>query len=499
MKIISIPYTHNNNHKKSLNFKSRDYFLKIKQLPEMSCGCCGKKVLWVDKYIDAVTSLSKPLKVVLSHGKLDYVQKVFPEAWKTLIGFATKYPEQTLDEIVESQENYVQLKVNIAERLEDPSIEENTKERNYLDRRIGREFFDLLARSRCMMKNSSTVIEKMLPLKSYLHGEKKEAFELLENYAKIYPDKTLREIVEEIHTFHEKRDSDFRKNKIIEINQHFSNIKNITKEKAPEMYEFMDFIEKQSWEILKTEKDPSCRKYKIKNLYIENFKKYGYNNILPEILKEIEAIPVVLVNADTFLAHAYWKNFSDGKILDTIFNPIFSTEEHIIRIANHGVDRIGNKTVLCKECNDLRKDNYDTFVEYHPEMLENYQKQINIVIDSLINEELDEDYRFYPYTISQTLKTDSKGKIDLDLVSYSKVMIKKVKQRLAKLEKEVEKLTEKRNELICSILKTSPELMAMISEKIDNTNKETQALRDKIWTERNLQSIASKYLNERKV
>lgn len=498
MKIISTSYTQNNNHKKSINFKNRDYFVKIKQLPEMSCGCCGKKVLSIDKYIDAVTSMSKPLKFILSRGKLDYVQKAFPEAWKTLIKFASKYPEQTLDEITEAEENYVKLKVNIANELVDPNIEENSREQNYLDRYIGKCFFDLFANSRCMMKESSIVIKNFLPLKSYLHGEKKEAFELLENYSKIYPDKTFREIVEQVHTFHEKRDYDFRQNKILEINQYFSNIKNIIKEKAPKMSEIMDLLEKQSWEILKTENDPSCRKYKIKQLYTENFKKNGCEKILPLILQEIEKIPVVLVNADTFFVHAYWKNFSDGKIIDTIFSPIFSTEEHIIRIANHGVDRTGNKTVLCKECNDLRKDNYDIFVEYHPEMLENYQKQINIVTDSLINEELGEDFRFYPFTIAQTLKNDSKGKIDLDLVSYSKVMLKRSKQKLIKLEKEIEILTEKRDDTICLALKTTPELMATISKKIEDINTEMQATRDKIWTEKNLQNIIHDYLKGRK-
>ena len=148
--------------------------------------------------------------------------------------------------------------------------------------------------------------------------------------------------------------------------------------------------------------------------------------------------------------------------------------------------------------NDLRKDNYDIFVEYHPEMLENYQKQINIVTDSLINEELGEDFRFYPFTIAQTLKNDSKGKIDLDLVSYSKVMLKRSKQKLIKLEKEIEILTEKRDDTICLALKTTPELMATISKKIEDINTEMQATRDKIWTEKNLQNIIHDYLKGRK-
>ncbi len=498
MKIISTPNIYNNNQSNSPNFKNKDYFLKIKQLPGITCGCCGKEVLRVDEYIKNITPLSKPLSYILSRGKLDYVQKYYPEAWKTLIGFATKYPEQTLDEIVESQENYVKLKVNIAERLEDPSIEENTKERNYLDRRIGGRFFDLLARSRCMMKNSSTIIENIIPLKSYLDGTKKEAFELLEHYSKIYPDKTLREIVKEVHTIHEKRNVEYKQNKLIEINQRFSNIKNLTKEKATRMSEIIDSLEEKSWEILKKEKDPACRKYKIKNLYIENFKKYGYDNIHPEILKEIESIPVILVNADTFFAHAYKNNFSDEKILRTIFDPITGSEEHIEFVSDNGADRIGNKTVFCKECNDLRKVPYHIFVEYHPEILENSQKQIDIITNSLKNEELTEDYRFYPYTIAQKYKQESQGKINLNLIQYSKEMLKRSKQKLAEFEKEIENLTEKRDNIIV-IIQKKPELKTELTKEVESINKEIQALRDKIWSERNLQSIIHNYLNERKV
>ncbi len=500
MKIVLSPNT-NCKQKKiySPNFKNRDYFLKIKELPDMTCGCCGKKVLRSDIFVNSINSLSKPLSYILSRGKLDYVQKAFPEAWKTLLKFSSRYPDLTLDKIIENQENYVKLKVNIADELDIPSLEENSKDRINLDRYIGKRFFDLSSKSRCMMKDSSTVIEQLLPLKSYLHDAKKEAFELLEQYSKIYPQKTLREIIETVHPYHEKRNLEFKQNKITEINQQFSNIGNIIKEKAPKLSKVIKSLEEKSWNILKTEQDPSCRKYKIKELYKEKLKNFGYKNVIPEVLQEIEKIPVSLVNADTFFAYAYHKNFSDGEILEAIFNPIIASEEHIVMVSDSGKDLIGNKTVLCKECNGLRKEPYSTFVKYHPETAENYQKQIDTITKNLIDGSLSENYRFYPYTVTQALKKDSNEKIDLDLIFYSQEMLTQSEEKLKILEEEIEKLTNKRDYLICSILKASPESKLTISEQINNANIEMQALRNKIWTERNLQTIINEYLKGKNI
>lgn len=223
------------NNKDSINFKSRDYFLKIKQLPNMTCGCCGKEVLNVDSYVKTISTLSKPLSYILKIGKLDYTQKYFPEAWKTLLDFAKKYPEQTLDQILEQQENYVKLKVDITNQLDDPTVKENTKERSYLDRRIGGRFFDLLARARSVMTNSKIIIGEFIHLKPYLHGLKKEVFEQLEEYSKIYPDMTLSEIIKTVARFHDENGTVFKQEKINAINETFNNIEILTSERDIEI------------------------------------------------------------------------------------------------------------------------------------------------------------------------------------------------------------------------------------------------------------------------
>ena len=497
MKINLMINNYNSNNKKIPSFRNRDYFLKIKGLPNNICACCGKKVLNADVFVKNISPLTKPLSFVMEKGKLNYLKKYYPEDWKTLLYFSREYPQKTLDKILDSKENYVRLKVNIANHLEDSSIEENTKKRIYLYRKIGGRFFDLLCRYRSSMESSYQVISGLVPIKPYLDGLKKEVFEQLEEYSKIYPDKTMSEIVKEVHELHDERVIKYRDQKYSEIEQIFQKIKNIFAEKTPENTEICDILKEETWKILKNERDPQGRKYKIQNVFIENLTKNQCENLIPTILKEIERIPISISNVDSFFSFAYHKNFDDEKIIRSIFNPYIASEEHIKSVADNGVDRIGNKVILCKECNDLRRVPYKTFLAYHPEMLINAQKQMNIITQNLLDGILDEDYRFYPFTITQTYSTESEGLINLDLTVYAKKMLKLSKDKLAELDKEIEVLSELRDVKVYEMIK-HPEQKDKLNTELSDINQKMQVLKGKIWTERNLQNIINDYLKGKK-
>ena len=498
MKINLMTHNYNSsNNKKTPSFKNRDYFLRIKELPDNVCACCGRKVINADVFVKNISPLCKPLSYVLEQGKLNYTKKYYPEAWETLVLFSQQYPEMTLDKILDSKENYVRLKVDIASRIENPNIEENTKERQYLDRRSGGRFFDLLCRARSTMKKSSVVMPGLAEIKPYLDGLKKEVFEQLEEYSKIYPDKTISEIVKEVHKFHDEQGIKYKEEKYKEIEQIFINIQNIFEDKSPENVEIFDILKEETWKILREEKDPQRRKYKIKNLYIKNLTKNNYKELIPLILKETEKIPTSILNVDAFFSHAYHNKFDDEKVIRTIFNPFIASEEHIKAVSDNGVDRIGNKIVMCKGCNDLRKVPYNIFINYHPEMLENAQKQMDIITQKLLDGILDEDYRFYPFTIAQTYLTESEGLIKLDLTKYSNKMLKLSKNKLAELDKEIEVLSELRDVKVYEMIK-HPEQKDKLNTELSDINQKMQVLKGKIWTERNLQNIINDYLKGRK-
>ena len=49
------------NNKKPV-FKASDNFLPIKQIPDMVCACCGKKVLSAEKFAKICARITKDLK-----------------------------------------------------------------------------------------------------------------------------------------------------------------------------------------------------------------------------------------------------------------------------------------------------------------------------------------------------------------------------------------------------------------------------------------------------
>ena len=128
-------------------------------------------------------------------------------------------------------------------------------------------------------------------------------------------------------------------------------------------------------------------------------------------------------------------------------------------------------------------------------MLQNMQAQMNIITDSILNGKLTEDFRFYPFTIAQAFKADSEGKMNLDLIYYSQEMLKRSKQKLKELEKELEDLCEERDFKVYKIQKNQETKISAIDE-INEMNACIQSKRDQIWTEKNLQTIINEYLKK---
>ena len=176
-------------------FKGPVYFQQIKAIPDMICGCCGKKTLHVDKFIKAVTPLSKPLSVQVENGVLNYLKWKFPKAWETIQSFTERFPDQSLDEIIHTEDNdvneqYTELKKAVVEDIDTQKETYDFATGIERERFVGKVFFDLTDNSRAYMVSSAEVIEHLLPLKQYLVGPKKEVFEQFEIYSCSTPQST---------------------------------------------------------------------------------------------------------------------------------------------------------------------------------------------------------------------------------------------------------------------------------------------------------------------
>ncbi|MBE7709225.1 MAG: hypothetical protein E7Z93_02120 [Cyanobacteria bacterium SIG32] len=496
--LITNPFSKENSCK-TPSFKKADFFVPIKQINGMVCGCCGKKVLSVDTLVKAQTPLGKPLGYIIEKGGMDFVKKRFPAIWDILESFAQKYPKNNLDEIVEISENYSRLKYSVAEEVGLLEIKDESKERIDADRRIGRFFYDMIDHGRAIMKGSSTVMKAMLPLKPFLTGTKKEVFEQFEIYARKYPKKRLSEIVklDEVRKFHEAKNILQRAATREKMDYHFDNIRLMVKKKNPAAVEQFDELKRTVIEMFRTEKDPAARLSVAKDMYSEALSTNKCEKLIPAVMQELEQLPETFVTLDSFFASAAIHKANDSVLLSLLFSPILATEEHVVAVSQNGTDRVENKIVLCRECNAFRYSKpYSQFIAYHPDMPENLQKQIDLVVEEHIKGNLPENLRFYPVKIAKTLKDSSKGKINLNIDKYCEYEIAKSVPLLKKYREEIKELREKRDKKIAYTVKNN-KISTYMKKSLSELNEKIIDLKDKIFLEENIQSRIKDYYKDK--
>ena len=500
MQIISLPFINNIStpQKKSPSFQKLDKFTQIKQIPDLICACCGKKLLSADKYASSITPLSKPLEYSIRKGKFNYLKNLLPKSWDLIKNFTYKYPNASLDEIIEKKNEYIALKITIAETMDDPEIINNTPERFALDKKISKTFFKILENGRCYMKEAPMVIEKLAPYKSLLTDYKKDVFETFENYAKIYPDKTLYQIIQETHSIHETKATEFKEKTLKLIKERLANIKQIVKDK-PQILEQINEKEQEIIEIIYQDYSIPTRNDKIKKIYNKILKKNNSACFFHQIMNEIKQLPESVFNVDTFIANAYKYNHSDAKVIINLYIDSISSEQCIVPLKENGKNKVGNKIVLCNGCVREKVDiPYNLFINIHPEMIENMQKQMDIITNEILKKNLIGNFRFYPLLIAHKFKEFSQGKINLNLTRYAEEIKKDSLKNIQDLEEKIKEIENDINEKI-EFIDKFPTLRRDFMERINVLNSKIHNIREQITIEQDLLQKIENYLKEFKI
>ncbi len=431
-------------------FKSIDDFNRIKSLPNMVCAICGKKTISNDVYIKAITSISKPLVYNMGKGALDYLQKLYPLVWEQFQNFAERFPKLTIDEILEKEGNYADLKRAVVKTLEPVPVPCHTPERIELDRNIGKVFFDAIENARTHMKSSSVVMKGLMELKGYLDGIKKDVFEQFEIYARKYPKKTLSEIIRipEIQKFHSVKNLLQRIETREKLDYHFENIRELVKKKNPKAVEHFDELKEKVLEMFETEKDEDARIYYAKNMYKEALKKHKCDSIEEAVLNEIDQVPRSFLTKDSYFNYIYNHGYTDGRIIFSLFSPLLASEDHILAVSRGGLDRHENKCITHRACNGMRGSKpYSEMVKFHPEMPNYAQEQMDIVTQNILNHNLPNELLFYPVKTAETYYRESNGNIDLDITDYCIKGMEQSSSRLDNIEAEVNSLSEEKQKI----------------------------------------------------
>ena len=402
------------------HFKSKLFNAQaLQNVPNLTCACCGKKIIAPVDVSRGFADLSMPLSDVIQNGWLDNWKKV-SYIWSILLKYAKEFPGKSLDTVVQSDDEVfhnLRHMVCVSVRKKNPDLDNNTV------KSLSREVYqDILHSSRTELMNAPIVMERFTPFKSYLQGVQLDAFEVLQAYAQKYPNKRLSEILAlpEVYNFHASRNDLNQKIGLEKLDLHFANILKIIKREDPLSVLGFKKAEEVARDILMQERDPSIRIPKIKNYYKNKLEFMNCTNVQDKVLEEIDAFPSLLPTVDTYFKHAHDYKFSDSMIIKNILRPYTGSFEHIVPRSRDGGNNIYNGIVMCQSCNRSRNTrDYTDVLAYHPEMKENVQKQIDRIVEYILSGEVDEAaIARWPIQVSNVLETYTGGLIKPDIRDY---------------------------------------------------------------------------------
>ncbi len=447
---ISVNYLNNNMYNANqTSFKSRMFDIQaLQNIKGIPCACCGKKVISPEDVAHTFAKISRPLSESISKGFLDMWKSV-PNIWAILNNFAQKYPKDSFDAIVQRDDDdfhNIRGAVSADARKENPDVENR-----YINHLAKNAYVDILYSSRTELEAAEKVMDKFSQFKKYMSGKPLEAFETLQIYAQKYPDKRLAEIINlpEVYEFHKTRKELNDKKQNEKLNFHFKNIIKIIKSEDPLSVLCFKKNEIAVHDILHKYKDLVARKEAIKNLYINRLDFMKCNNVSKQVLAEVAQFPDFRRTEDDFFVYAHDNNYSDAMIIRSLISPFMGTFEHVIPKVYSGSDSIYNGIVMCAGCNHSRGTYpYSKFIEYHPEMKKNTQKQIDYVIRQILTDKVnDVTISRWPIVITRALKMYTNEEIKPEIADYTDYAIKFISDKYASDKAEIEKL----NDLISDI------------------------------------------------
>lgn len=293
---------------------------------------------------------------------------------------------------------------------------------------------------------SEQAIALLKPFESRMHPVEKQVFCLLKDLSKKDPEKNLRQLLDKVRPEHlevlkqQENDILMRMSKYnqkrVKDKEDATKIDNLLTE-AVEIIEKQDenyifrrsrFMEKFE-DISETMKDQKAAK-ELRNIAEELPR--GHDNMSAFIIKFTQKDPRTKLEKTPY------------QIGISLVEPSVGSLEHIIprhpqdKTQKAGENKYSNYLYASREWNVSRRNTpLDKWVLKHPEIKENMQKYIDVVIEKINKGEALKRCRVYPILVAETLEKESKGLIKLDTskLKLSKAQIKAERARIEKEEK----------------------------------------------------------------
>ena len=376
----------------SKKVKCSNFVYDMRELENMNCACCGIKMLKTSDahkflnskvYFPAYTALAK---LEEDNFRVKRTDSEYLSAYKYLKTYAAQHKNLTINDIL--------AKDDVKSHRKRLSVDESNA------------FEQIREQCNLVSHSSRYLIAELEKLKPDFQEHEQKVYEELKKLSEIYPDDTFNTILNK-PVIRKVYLNSLRSKQIAVLDKLKPVIKDLP-------YRYMVPLEQASdnaRKIFVKEDDNVIHKgRRVVSSFYEIADKIPDVRVVEEIRDIIDQLPDSKNDVDAFMVRAAKK--SSNAVMDILISRIRSTYEHVIphhRKDNNGPSEKTNYICLCGKCNVERQQlSYEKFVDVHPEMIQNTQKQIDKII-YFINKGLLYGYDNYPAAIKEGLSNESGG------------------------------------------------------------------------------------------
>ena len=392
---------------------------------ELHCACCNKKMIpnsKVQKFMDKTVYF--PAYIALDRIKHEQnfrlkEQPVYTQrAYSFIKNEANKHKNLNMDELMQT-ERVINYRHN------------NPKDQS-------KALTELRDRCRNVTHSIDYLVTEIEKLNPNFQSTENTVFQDLKMYAKIYPTESISNIL---------TSPEIREEYLIKLqnkqNSKLNKINYLIPQLSPQYAKRANRALAQSFKIFNNESsDILHKRQRVIDLFEKAlepmpFEKPTDRAVADLIMKRLESLPDSKNDANAFIVK--FGPRGSNNLVEVLVKRLRNTKEHVKpqhREGDNGISDKKNYIYLCGKCNHERKtQRYDEFIEKHPQMPENTQKQINEICDYINNGVL-EGYDTWPNDIKEPLGDESEGLIIIDT---GRLNLEQAKQnRALKLQQYVE-------------------------------------------------------------
>lgn len=388
----------------------------LRKIPGVTCACCGDETILngeIDKFLnkEIFYPADEALNILKQGGyfRSKNTPKEDMEAYNLCKLYAILVPNEPLSMVLE--------KAPIRALVQTQSS------------KVKKSIFKIQEMTKHLYHDSAFMVDALEKFSPQMHATEKEVFEILKKESQRSPQKTFTEILSNprVRDYHLKQLEKEQK-------EVFKDVEYIASKMSPMSLKIVLRTIVKSKAIFDS---PNSKVVNKRSTVIEAFKQL--QSAIPEeelyqqIMSRIYELPSSRNNASSFIIK--YSSHTPNEIAEQILRGSESTHEHVKpkrRIDDNGENSNSNYIVLCRNCNSERGQiPYGDFVKIHPQMPENMQKYIDIVINSINIGQL-WGFDQYPWQIKSAVEKESDGKIQINLKNLNLIEAEKNRKRIKK-------------------------------------------------------------------